>query len=472
MRRDAAIAVGFFVFAVVGLELTRAMGVLEGLTVPAWQQYVAVLAGTAPLAWRRRWPITVMVALMAHMFVAGVWVVSVMAQFPMQMLYFFALCSAVAWARDRQALSLAVIGVLTLMFGWIAWDFAFGNALDAVLRDVRDGPQPGLIGPVAATVLYSFVINIVFFGGALLWGRAQWRGARHLATIEEQAATIHRQASDLRDQAVVDERLRIARELHDVVAHHVSVMGVQAVGARRVLGRDPAAAAEALAHVEASSRAAVGEMRALLGTLRDRGADSGGDPRLEADHRAPEPGLADVADLVAAAKAPGLTVTYDLVEATPGASAAVPPPLGLSCYRIVQESLANVRRHSTAAHAHVAVRVASGDAPRVSERNTGHDTGHDSGRGAGHDAEHDGRDDGRGAGYVEVEVVDDGRPVGATTGTGLGMLGIRERVASHGGSVEAGPRLLGGYRVRARFPLSRLPGAPRTLVEATHGEMA
>ncbi len=429
MRKDAVIAGGFFVFVVVGLELTRSMGVLEGLDVPVWQQYAAVLAGTVPLAWRRRFPISVMVLLLGHMFVAGVWVVSVMVQFPMQILYFFSLCSAVAWARDRQALSLAVLGLLTLMFGWIAWDFAFGNALDAALRDVGEGARPGLIGPVTAVVLYSFVINIVYFGGALLWGRAQWRGARHLATIQEQAVTIHRQARHLRDQAVVDERLRIARELHDVVAHHVSVMGIQAAGARRVFGRDPAAAAEALTHVEASSRAAVGEMRALLGTLRESGAETG------EQHRAPEPGLADIVTLAEAAHAPGLTVTFDLVETSPGGSAAVPPPLGLSCYRIVQESLANVRRHSTAAHAHVAVRVEPGD-----------------------------------AGYVEVEVVDDGRPVGATTGTGLGMLGIRERVASHGGSVEAGPRLLGGYRVRVRFPLQRPTEAPRTLVEGRRGE--
>ncbi len=432
MRSDALIAAFFLAFAVLGLELTRSMGVLDGLERPPWQQYVAIFVGTVPLAWRRRYPIAVLVLLQLHMFVAGIWVVSVMGQFPMQIMYFFALCSGVAWARDRLFLAYAVLGVLTLMFGWLAWGFAFGNAVDSMLGHRGDIVPQGMLGPTAATVLYAFVINICYFGGALLWGRALWRGAWRLFTIEAQAATIEAQSDDLRDQAVVDERLRIARELHDVVAHHISVMGVQAAGARRVLTRDPERAADALSRVEESSRCAVGEMRALLGTLRDRGALGPGREAGGHSVRAPEPGLADIAELAAGVTGPGFTVTYDLVTSGPGALAAVPAPLGLSAYRIVQEALVNVRRHSTAAHAHAVTRIQEGP-----------------------------------DGFVEVEVVDDGRPIGATSGTGLGMLGIRERAASHGGQVEVGPRLLGGYRVRVRFGLHRPAGATRTLVGAT-----
>ena len=211
----------------------------------------------------------------------------------MQVVYFFALYSGIAWARDRRAAVYAVGGVLVLMFGWFVWSYALGNAYDSIMaQDYPDGQ--GLIGRFAASVSYAFLINAAYFGGALLWGRSSWRSAHQMAELQDQAGTITAQAAGLRDQAVVQERLRIARELHDVVAHHVSVMGVQADAARRVLTRDPAAAAAALASVEESSRSAVGEMRALLGTLREpaTGSDPGAGGPV---HRAPDPGLGDLA---------------------------------------------------------------------------------------------------------------------------------------------------------------------------------
>lgn len=427
MRLDAAIAVAVFLVGALGLELTRSMGLLHDTNSPIPVQYLVLALGTVPLVWRRRYPIFVMLLLQAHLFAAGVWVDAIAFQFTMQIVYFFALFSGVAWARDRRALMYAVGGVLILMAGWFAWSFALGNAYDAVMAQrLPDGE--GLIGRFSATVVYNLLINMAFFGGALLWGRSAWRSAHQLAELRDQSATIEKQAAGLRDQAVVDERLRIARELHDVVAHHVSVMGVQAAAARRVLTRDPAAAAHALGSVEESSRSAVGEMRALLGTLRDStarvpagaGAQSAGEAAEDGAHRAPDPGLAELAALVTAAAGPGFHPTYELVEDAPGALAAVPAPLGLSTYRIVQEALSNVRKHSSATRVSVVVRV---------------DTQRDR--------------------YVEAEVVDDGRPLGATSGTGLGLLGMRERIASHGGQLDVGPRLMGGYRVRVRFPLER-----------------
>lgn len=443
-RLDAWVAVAFFVFGAVGLELTRSMGLLEDGGSSLWAQYAALLAGTVPLAWRRRHPISVMLLLQLHLFVTGVWVSSVSLQFPMQVLYFFALYSGVAWARDRSALITAVICVLTVIAGWLAWSYAWGNAIDEIRNRAGADIRVGLVGPIVAAVLYSVVINAVYFGGALLWGRGSWRAARRAATAQEQTRTIKQQAAHLRDQAVVDERLRIARELHDVVAHHVSVMGIQAAAARRVLTRDPEAAAQALSSVESSSRAAVGELRSLLGTLRDTGTQapydypsaSGASPDKSsgpltgtvtgtAADRAPEPRLSDLPALVTSAAGPGFVTTYELVEDAPGVVNEVPGPLSLSTYRIVQEALSNVRRHSTAGHAHVVVRVET-----ASDR------------------------------YVEAEVVDDGRPRGATSGTGLGLLGMRERTALHGGQLDVGPRLLGGYRVRVRFPFDR--PAPET----------
>ena len=230
----------------------------------------------------------------------------------------------------------------------------------------------------------------------------------------EQASTIRDQSDTLRRRAVTDERLRIARELHDVVGHHVSVIGIQAAAARRVIDRDPEAAATALGDIERSSREAVTQMRSLLGTLRDLGEEAG-----ERDGRAPEPGVSDLPALAAERTASGLVTAYDEVESSPGAAQQLPGPLGLSLYRVAQEALANTTRHSTARSARIVLRV----------------------------------EDRTASPYAEVEVLDDGRPRGATSGSGLGHLGMRERAAGMRGEVEIGPRPTGGYRVRVRVPL-------------------
>ena len=261
---------------------------------------------------------------------------------------------------------------------------------------------------------YTFLVNIAYFGGAVLGGQAAWNAARRRARLATQAATLRTQAAELKEHAVVEERLRIARELHDVVAHHVSVMGVQAAAARRVLDVDPPAASSALSSVESSAREAVTEMRALLGTLRqgDRAAETG---------RAPEPSVDAIPGLVDQLRADGLDVTYSVVADPPDAATHLGPAVGLTLYRTAQEALHNVRRHSTATAAAVVLRV-DGSAPN---------------------------------GFAEVEVLDSGRPRTGTSGTGLGLLGMRERVASLDGSLEIGPRATGGFRVRVRLPLAR-----------------
>ena len=165
-------------------------------------------------------------------------------------------------------------------------------------------------------------------------------------------------------------------------------------------------------------------MRELLGTLRSGELAADATHTGEQDGRAPQPTLADLPTLVERAATPGCQITCDLVEEEPGLAAAVPPPVQLSAYRVVQESLANVHRHSTANRASVVVRV---------------DTDH-----------------------LEVEVVDNGSPRWGSSGTGLGHLGIRERAHHLGGTAEIGPRREGaGYRVRVRFPVEPLPRARR-----------
>lgn len=435
--QDARIAATFLVLSVVSLELIRSLGVTDQVDRPVWQQYAILLVGIVPLLVRRRFPLLVATATQAHFFLVAITMAPVAYQLVVQFLCFFGLYSGVAWARDRRALLVLLGAVFVFMSGWLAWDFALGNSVAQMTQELSGRSPQGLLPPMVAWVLYSVIVNVVFFGGAVLLGQNSWHSARRQAIVVEQAGTIAAQAAELRDQAVVQERLRIARELHDVVAHHVSVMGVQAAAARRVLDRRPDAAADALSHIEEASRQAVGEMRRLLGTLRSAGPPgssgaSGGAPAEEGS-REPGPGIEAIAELVAQARTPGFEVGVDIVQEPDGALAAVPAPMALSVYRVVQEALSNVRRHSSASRVGVVVRVRGVGA--------GTSTGTAPGRGDR-------------TGYVEAEVVDNGRPVGSTSGSGLGLLGMRERVASHGGVVEAGPRLSSqGYRVRVRFPL-------------------
>jgi len=212
-------------------------------------------------------------------------------------------------------------------------------------------------------------------------------------------------------RVVIDERLRIARELHDVVAHHVSVMGVQAAGARRILDKDPAQAATALEAIESTSREAVTELQRLLGMLRSTADDGSIEGR---------PGVGQLAALATSSRDSGLPVEL-LVEGSP--PDRLPATLDLSIYRIVQEALTNARKHGGPG-THAEVRV------RFTQRT------------------------------VEVVVSDDGAGTGATatpapsggSGGGRGIAGMRERVGLFGGELTAGPRAEGGFVVRAVLP--------------------
>ncbi len=414
-RRDVALALAFTALASVTLELGRSMGWLRELHDPVWLQHLGILTGTAALAVRRRYPLSAGGYGAVHMFVVGTMLGPVIALWPMQLAYFLLMYSAVAWARNRQVMVILTVAVLLLMFGWLAFYLAVGSGVEDLVARGEQTVRPGLLTPAVAAGLYSVLLNAVFFGGAILLGRNAFRAARQEAVVVEQAATIAAQAARLSEQAVVAERLRIARELHDVVAHHVSAMGVQAAGARRVLRSDPDRAETALLAVETAGRDAVGQMRTLVGALRTGdGVTAPATPGAVADDRAPQPGLADLPALVAASREAGLQVDLRVLD---GPAPQVPARVALALYRVVQEALSNVRRHSTAGRARVTVRLAEG--------------------------------------WAEAEVLDDGRPKGPWTGgSGLGLLGMRERVALLGGTAEIGPRVVGGYRVRVRFPVA------------------
>ncbi|MGW5639604.1 sensor histidine kinase [Streptomyces sp. NPDC003832] len=218
--------------------------------------------------------------------------------------------------------------------------------------------------------------------------REQWRRER-----AERAQAARRRADE--------ERLRIARELHDVLAHSISVINVQAGVGLALLDSDPEQARTALTTIKAQSKEALGEVRQVLGTLRAPGDAP----------RAPAPGLDRLSELVDQAARAGLTVEVR------GAPPALPPGTDLAAFRIVQEALTNVVRHSGSRHARV--RLDKGD------------------------------------GNLRIGVVDDGPATGADAGgSGNGLAGMRERAAALGGTIEAGPRADGGFRVLAVLPLT------------------
>lgn len=430
LRLDAVIAVGTFLGGIFALEVLRAMGGMhEGW--PRWGLYGATALGSVALVWRRRFPVAVMLILALHMFVFGVTQSVIMANMAMQSAYFFGIFSAMAWGRDRRMAVLATGGVVLFMFGWVAVQLSVGAMRDDFLVSTygdRRGMQDGaLFGPVTAMVLQTTMINILFFFTAVATGASSWRGARQQARAESQARTIEAQADRLTEQAVVDERLRIARELHDVVAHHVAAIGIQAAASRKLMTKDAELAAQSLTNVETSSREAVTQMRSLLGTLRageaqglDDASGRAGSGAGSPETRRPEPSLGELPALIDDVRATGLDVDFtDLTGPGLRGGAELPGSLGHSIYRTVQEALANVRRHSTATSASVALRLGGEGQAR----------------------------------YIEAEILDDGRARQGTSGSGLGLMGMRERVTAHRGKAEIGPRVTGGYRVRVRFPL-------------------
>lgn len=416
MRNDMIATAAFIGVALLANLAALSGGLINvpGADEPGWHSYAALTVMILPLAFRRRYPLlTVLVS--SILFISmSYFAASASPQLAFQVAYFAALYTAVAWARDRRLLWLAVGLVLLTMMLWVGVLITQLHAQDIVGQTVSRGPLPRSLG----LALYNVISNLAYFGGAVLIGQMSWRGAFQRHRSAHQADTIAAQADDLARKAVLDERMRIARELHDVVAHHVSAIGVQAAAARTT--SDAAAAATALHEIEKTSRQAVADMRELLGVLRS-------DSERPTSDRSPDPGLEQIEDLADEYRRTGLEVRVNVMEHQPADLAQLGAALELTVYRIVQESLANVRRHSTARHAQVSIRTGAADRRADAE-------------------------------WLEVEIVDDGRPRAATDGSGYGLRGLQERVTFHHGWYEAGPRAHGtaegrGWRVRVRIPV-------------------
>jgi len=390
---DVAVPAVLMVLSLTGL---LGMATLEGFSGEADLQVtvpLTLLAG-ALFVLRRRFPVLVLLLVTgAHFLVVGILWPIVVVQPGMQVLYFLGLYSAMAWARHREALMLAVVAVLLAMSAWLAWGFATDMAAYRLVSDAA----PTML------IVSQVLVNVAYFGGAIWLGRNAWLRARSDDALAASRAVVEEQGAQLAEQAIVAERLRIARELHDSVAHHVSLIGVQAAAARRAMEKKPEAAARALQGVEQTARQSVQELRSVLGSLRD--ARDTGTPGT--------PGLSALPSLLAETRTLGLDVALETVGGE-DALDRLSVTQSATLYRVVQEALTNVRRHSTATRARVTIRV---DGP-----------------------------------MAEAEVVDDGRPRPGTRGTGLGQMGIVERVAALGGTSEIGPRPERGYRVLARLP--------------------
>ena len=375
--QDALLAAGIFLVAALEVMLTdQRDGAL-------WLNVLAIAAFAVPLAWRRRAPLPVAVwvfAIAAVMTASLTGVDDLSTPFLVVLVVAYS-CGAAADART------AVIGLAIVWAGIAVVSTAMPQA-------------------VVGDYLFPMGFALAAWGG----GRAVTHRGRLAAELHEAAVRAQEAREEQAARAVAQERRRIAREMHDVIAHSVSVMVVQAGGARRILDRDPQRAAAAAALIERTGRDALAEMRRLLGALGPADTAASGLALT------PQPSLAELEALIDRARDAGLPVTLRLE----GERRPLPAGLDLAAYRIVQEALTNAVKHAGAAETEVLVRWGERD--------------------------------------LDVVVTDTGDPrvvVPVAGGSGHGLVGMRERVQLFGGKLHAGPVPGGGYEVRARLPLVR-----------------
>jgi len=380
LRGHPLVVDGLLAFAVLTLGLTTA-GARQASVVAA---PVFALAMAVPVALRRRFPVG---AFAAVVIVGGLQVLTRPRPLGSDVAVIAALYTVAAY-RPRSisvpALIVCLVGSLVAILSW-----APSNVVDSTWAFC------GVAAVFAGPALLAWLL-----GDSMQWRRGYYRG------LEERAARLERERDAQSQIAVAAERARIARELHDVVAHHVSVMVVQADGAAFALKAAPDQAQTALTAISRTGRQALTEMRRLLGVLRSADDDSA---ELE-----PQPGVEQLAKLLEQARATGLPVSF----AVEGVPRQMPAGAALAAYRIVQESLTNARKHGGPT-------VTAAVTLRFCEK------------------------------QLAIKVTDDGRRTGAAIrgdGQGHGLIGMRERVEIYGGSVSAGP-WPGGWRVVATLPL-------------------
>src|SRR3954453_18981781 len=379
-QADALLAVGL----TVALLLELSLG--SNITGPFWANYVLGVFITGAVAWRRPWP---------------VWALAVQL--------IAALASTAADGDLTENPFSPFLAVIVVMYGvgsyapvgWSRFGAAIGVIGMVLINAVDDAEDPGAyVGTILLAILLPW--------GA---GRAAKEWAQRALELERVNSALKAEQEQRSLLAVADERSRIARELHDVVAHSISVMVVQAEGAKRMMDRDPRRAKSALEQIEGTGRAALVEMRRLLGVLRKDG---------EGAVRTPQPGTQTLDMLVNRAQEAGL----DVRVAFEGPKKTLPAGVDVSVFRIIQEALTNSLKHAGPTRADVLLTYSDDS--------------------------------------VEVEIVDTGAvngfqpPSADPENPQHGLLGMKERVSLYGGEIVTGPCEDGrdGYRVWARIPLT------------------
>jgi signal transduction histidine kinase len=385
-------------------------------------ELVAIVLLSVPLAARRRFPLTGFGVLLLGAIVTRQYATDITF-----LAIIFAGYSAVAYSRFRNAalLSAPLAGVIVAAAFWAAAPAT--SAGSAIPGQALAVPQPPGFAVAYPWRLPGLLVAASLILVAVVANAMQARDRIRRLRSEHLAAT---------RRALALERARLASEMHDVVTHNVSMMVVQAGAARRVLRADPAEATKALRAVESSGRTAMTELRHLLGLLSppletaDAGEPAGqpaaplyaGSPDGAVD-LAPQPGLGELREMVGRVVSAGLPVELRIT----GTPRNLPPGLGLAVFRVVQEALTNVIKHAGRPRTEVGLSYEPA--------------------------------------ALVVEVADDGRPIpaagpapaasgaGVPRGAGVGLLGLRERVALYGGELAAGPRPGGGWLVRARIPV-------------------
>jgi signal transduction histidine kinase len=371
---DVLLALGLFVFALGSVTVWEA-GDTTTRQPDQWG-YTLIGLQTLPLIWRRRAPVSVLT-----LTIIG-FIVDRGLNYPG------------SWAIFGISIAIYTVGAQlepkrSLLVG--------GITIDVVLLWTAIGI---LVYDVETLALLS---ELAVLGFPLLVGRESYHRQRRMVDLEARAIRAEHEREQRAAEAVGNERIRIARELHDVVAHEITVMTVQSAGARRIMDDDRRQAAEAMESAEAAGHRALTEMRRLLGMLRTA------DPKATA----PQPGLNAIEDLVEQMQTAGLPTELNVC----GEQRPLPAGIDLNAYRIIQESLTNTLKHG-GPNAHASVRL---------------------------DYQHD---------KLALEVVDDGRGAAATPSSdGQGLVGMHERIALLEGSMQAGPRPGGGFRVAAKIPI-------------------
>jgi signal transduction histidine kinase len=374
--------------------------------------------------WIGRYAVDVLLAVLIAVAILEAWVNEDVEGSPWLLTLFALAWGLPMFARRRFPVAAPATSIVLIAIQAAIWDhsvsYSFGIFMVVMIATAQFGflglTTAGLGGAILVVAAIGLVVvrdpegdlgDIVFVGAiasiAWLIGFAFYERNRRTAQLTERAERAERARETEARAAVAEERARIAREMHDVVAHSLSVMVVQAEAAEAMLDGDPDRARRPLAAVQQTGRDALGELRRMLGVLREM-ADQ--NPEL-----APQPGLSGIDELVDHVRQAGLPVSVR-VEGDPR---PLPPGIDLSAYRIVQEGLTNALKHAGPASAEVVLRY--------------------------------------GAREIELEVRDDGRGGGSGNGGGHGLLGMRERVALYGGDLTAGPRPEGGFALVARLPL-------------------